>query len=253
MYVLDGGIIRCDWSLLTAGRHMGQLIDVPIPMYYIEVDNKKVVVDTGMTPECAEDPDKAWGPIAKVYKPIMKRENTLAGQLKKIGVNPTDIDYVIQTHLHLDHAGSTKECTKAEVLVQLNELRYAFWPDIFQKLAYIKGDVIIPDIKYHPIEGGLSLFDGKIEIVPTPGHTPGHQSVIIRLPKSGSFIITGDEVYMKENWEQMVLPGLGWSPVETIKSMEKLKEIAKKENAKVLYGHDPELWKELLKVPKYYE
>jgi len=253
LYVLDGGKIECDWSLLTAGRHMGEMVQVPIPMYLVEVEGKRVLIDTGMTPGCAEDPDKTWGAVAKVYKPIMTKDNTAVSQLEKIGIDPGDIDYVIQTHLHLDHAGSTQYFKNAEVLVQLSELRYCFWPDSFQKAAYIKGDIIIPDINYVPIEGQKALFGGRIEIVPTPGHTPGHQSVVIRLPETGTVILTGDSVYMRENIEENVLPGLGYNPVDTLKSMQRLREIAEEEDGQIWYGHDPEFWKTLKKAPEYYE
>ena len=195
LYVLDGGILKTTKDKMLFSTDVGKPFDIPVPFYYLEIGKEKVMIDGGMSPGCVTDPEKTWGDIINVYYPVLTEENTAVGQLGKMGVDPEEITTVIMTHLHLDHTGSLKEFKNARVYVQLDELRYAFWPDPFMAGSYIREDIIIPKIDWKPIVGVTIFFDGKITTLPTKGHTPGHQSVVLRL-KAGTVVLAGDAIYL---------------------------------------------------------
>jgi len=94
--------------------------------------------------------------------------------------------------------------------------------------------------------------DGVIKVIFTPGHTPGHQSVLVNLPKTGHMLLTGDACYTGDHWCDRCLPGLVASASDAADSVAKLRKIAKETNAKVVWGHDPVTWLEWNKAPMFY-
>ncbi len=98
-----------------------------------------------------------------------------------------------------------------------------------------------------------NLFDGKIFIFPTPGHTPGHQSVIVNLKNYGPVIIAGDVAPLKENIENNAAPGVASNPKDAYYSILSLKELASFLKAEVWYGHDPEFFSKVKFAPEYYD
>jgi len=89
------------------------------------------------------------------------------------------------------------------------------------------------------INGDLDVFgDGSITIISTPGHTPGHQSLLVRLPKRGNVILTGDAAHFKENWDLDHVPGFNFNQEQSHASMNKLKALAEKEHAEVWINHE---------------
>ena len=94
--------------------------------------------------------------------------------------------------------------------------------------------------------------DGSIKIIFTPGHSPGHQSILIKLPKSGNILLTIDAAYTVDHWENKCLPGLVTSSSQAAESVKKLRKIAKEHNALVVTGHDPDAWKTFKKAPMFY-
>ena len=94
--------------------------------------------------------------------------------------------------------------------------------------------------------------DGSIKIIFTPGHSPGHQSILIKLPKSGNILLTIDAAYTVDHWENKCLPGLVTSSSQAAESVKKLRKIAKENNALVVTGHDPDAWTTFKKAPMFY-
>ena len=84
--------------------------------------------------------------------------------------------------------------------------------------------------------------DGVIKIIFTPGHSPGHQSILVNLPKSGNILLTIDAAYTVDHWENKCLPGLVASSSDAAESVKKLRRVAKEHDAKVVWGHDPVSW-----------
>ena len=94
--------------------------------------------------------------------------------------------------------------------------------------------------------------DGVITIIFTPGHSPGHQSILINLPKSGNILLTIDAAYTIDHWENKCLPGLVTSSTQAVDSVKKLRKIAKEKQALVVTGHDPNAWLTFKKAPMFY-
>ncbi len=253
LYVFSSGILKSTKEKFLFNIGIGEPFDIPVPYFLVDVDGTKILIDTGISPGSIDDPRGTWGDVVDVYYPVMKKEEAPVEALSKLGIKPEDIAYIIQTHLHLDHAGSTKFFPNAKVIVQLNELRYAFFPDPLMDAAYIKNDIKDPNIKWEPIVGFRSLFNGKIFIIPTPGHTPGHQSILVRLQKHPPVIITGDSIYLKDNFEKNIPSGFALNFADAEYSVESLGELAKAEGAQIWFGHDPEFFKTIKLAPEYYE
>lgn len=253
LYAFKSGILKSTKDKFTFGKGLGESFDIPVPYYFLDIDGKKVLIDVGISPGCVDDPKGTWGDIIDVYYPVMKIDEKPVNVLKSIGVKPEEIDYIILTHMHLDHAGSLKYFPNAEVIVQLNELRYAFFPDSIMKGAYIENDIKDPSINYTPVTGIKSMFNGKVFMFPTPGHTPGHQSVMIRLKKHKPVIITGDAIYLRENLAEGIPPGFAIDFAKTLEAYDAIKNLAEEENAEIWYGHDPDGFSKIKLAPQYYE
>ena len=97
------------------------------------------------------------------------------------------------------------------------------------------------------------MGDGSVVILFTPGHTPRHQSVLVRLPKTGSLIFDGDACYTRENMKKDLLPGVMWSASETIRSVDRIRYYRDELGATVLLGHDPAAWQSFTTFPECYE
>lgn len=232
---------------------MGVRITVPVPVFLITHPKGNILCDTGMHKSIATDPVSQWGE-AKVKRltPDVKQDEDVISQIQKLGVSTDQISYVINTHLHLDHSGCNQHFKQSVFLVQKDELRAAFWPEVFQRGSYYRSDFDHP-LKYEELEGDYDLYgDGTIKIMKSPGHTQGHQSIFIDLPKSGPFVLTGDSCYLLENMNEEVVPGIVWSPEEAIKSIRKLRYLRDRKGAFIITGHDPQLWAQLKHAPEYY-
>ena len=237
---------------------MGQPFTVPVPFFLIEHPQGKVLFDTGNALAVAVDKVKHWGQaIIDAYDPIMTVDDYVVNQLQRIGIDADEITHVVLSHLHLDHAGGVGAFPKAKYIVQRAEMQYAYVPDFFQKGAYIRADFDKPDLNWVLLEGerddGYDLFgDGILCIVFTPGHTPGHQSLLINLPEEGAWLLTGDSAYTEEILNENVLPGLVYSPADAIRSISRMRHLRDDHGVRVITGHDPDAFARLQLSPYTY-
>lgn len=248
-YVLSGGELHVDKGFMTLLHDVGQTCVIPIWQAYIDHPDAKIIWESGFDPSNTVREFPLKPPYFK-----QSPEETLEAQLRLIGVKPDDIDFVIPSHLHSDHTGYLRIFArkKAKVLVQWSELRYAYVPEPFSKNIYHRAEFDIPDLNYECIEGHYRVAEG-VEIFPTPGHSPGHQSLIVRLERTGPLILTGDAVYLKETLETLALPGTCTSPIDAVRSIEKIKQIASIEKGTIFYSHYLEQFRMMKKAPQYYE
>ena len=141
---------------------------------------------------------------------------------------------VTNTHLHFDHCGNNALFPNAKFYVQAVELSYAYAPDRFQKAAYLKKS-FDANLDYVPVRGKHRLTDNII-LVPTPGHSIGHQSVLIKGERK-NFVYCGDAAPLRENLEKRNIPGVLYRADQALKSIDKLRSI---KNAAYIYSHDNE-------------
>jgi len=222
-------------------------ITIPVSMWVLKHPKGNVVFDTGNNvaiSDSAENCKAYWAAgSCDFLKPSQKRSDVIDMQLKKLGMSTDDIKVVVTSHTHLDHAGNIAMFPKAIHVLQKKELYQGWWPEKFQGRAvngsFVLGDIAAArDYTYYEIDGELDLFgDGTVKIFPTPGHTLGHQSMKIKLAKTGTVVITQDAVWMQENLDGYVA-GLNYSQQAYIDSVTKIKMMRDLEGAKILMSHD---------------
>ena len=230
VHLLDYGYNFADYSILIAGTNQGQRVKVPIIGCYIDHPEAKIVVDCGVS-----NPN---GPGALGCQHVHSEVQTPVQQLRKLGISPEEIDYLVLTLLHFDHAGAIKDFPNAKVVVRREELKEAFVPLVKDDINYYRPDFDRNDINWELIPNGLDLelVDG-VTLLSVPGHTPGTQSVVIRTSE-GPVIFAGDSVYMFENWRENKLPGILDNAERFLYSVAKMKAIR---GGILIPGHEPSI------------
>ncbi len=254
LYMFQTGILRTKTKYIKLNQGE-ENFEIPVPWFLIKHRKGIVVIDGGNAIEVAIDKRAHWGAVCDTYDPIMNVDETCVEQCRLVGVEPADVRFVVQSHLHLDHSGAVGRFPNAQHIVQRLEYDYAFNPDWFSAGAYIRADFDRPGLDWKFLGGvytdNFDLFgDGTIRMIFTPGHSPGHQSFLITLPNTGAVLLTIDAAYTLDHWHDKALPGLNCSAVDTAHSVAKLHKIAKDTGAIVVTGHDPDNWETFRKAPR---
>ena len=252
-------------SALSSATSGDEKILIPVGFYLIRHPKGDVLFDTGDNDKLLTD-KSYWGPLAAMLDKGVNPDLAIETQLGKVGVKASDIKYVILGHMHLDHAGNVSRFPNATIVVQRDEIINAFWPPTDYAGPYISGDFEKlradtgsgsagrqPTIE---LNGDLDLFgDGSIYIHRAAGHTPGSQMAVVRLPKSGTIVLTSDTAYLPENLEKDLLPsiGLAYDPVGILQGYQWIKHIRDSEGGQVFMAHDAEGYKQRKHSPEFYE
>ena len=175
-------------------------------------------------------------PCRKARSPPIPRRRTgsvrrrSASQLDALGVKPADIKFVAVSHTHPDHVGNVEMFPQAMLYVQKAEYD---WPGANNTPRFK------PEHPVTKLEGDKDIFgDGSVTIISTPGHTPGHQSLLVKLPKTGALVLSGDAVHFKSNWDNRGVPAGNTGQEQTKTSMEKIAGVLAKEKATLWINHD---------------
>jgi glyoxylase-like metal-dependent hydrolase (beta-lactamase superfamily II) len=250
--MMSCGYIRGRKNIYVPEVDRDVIKDTPMPVCLVTHPKGNVLFDTGPNPKVFEDAAAVWGGLAKAFEPIGDENSGVVGQLKKIGFKPDDVRYVVISHLHFDHAGGNGFFPGATFLVGEKEFECARRPELEGK-GYFRAEWDLP-LDYKSVPGEYDIFgDGKILLYPMPGHTEGHQVMLVRLEKQGPILLSGDSVPCRENFEKRIIPRNHLDSREASRSVEKLHELVEKENAMITYGHDADFWESLKKAPEYYE
>lgn len=242
--------MTCGWLTMSlkamlAGEE-GKL-KVPVPSYLIRHPKGNVLFDTGLNKQIQSDPEARLGKIAKYYAIDFEAGQDVAAQLAKMDLAPKDITFLVNSHLHFDHAGGNDTLDCCPMVVQRREWEAAQDPDIQAKIGYMPQDY---DHGHDRIlaDGEHDLFgDGSVVCIPTPGHTPGHQSLKVKQP-GGDVVLTGDACYLRRTLEEMRLPMILFDGEQMMDSLRKLKALQER-GARIYYGHDPEFWATVPQAP----
>ncbi len=253
LHMFQTGTLRTKTKYIKMNQGDGDY-EIPVPWFLIKHPQGNVVIDGGNAIEAAIDKRGHWGAVVDAYDPVMKVSENCVDQLKLVDVSPQSIRFVVQSHLHLDHTGAIGRFPKATHIVQRVEYDYAFKPHWFSAGAYIRADFDRPGLNWKFLGGeytdNYDLFgDGTVRMIFTPGHSPGHQSFLITLPKSGPILLTIDAAYTVDHWENKALPGLVVSSAQAADSVAKLRKLAADTGAMVVTGHDPVTWEGFRKAP----
>jgi len=171
--------------------------------------------------------------------PSIAEEERIDNQLKKVGYEPEDIDFVVNTHLHYDHCGNNSMFKDSTILVNEAEYVHAVSPGWWEASNYLRKVFEDPELNYHLIKGRYEPIPG-VRIVPTPGHTSGHQSVAVDLHDSKVVVLAGDAIYLRENLEAPVLPGVYINAQRYSDSADELVRITQSKNGTLLLAHSKE-------------
>jgi glyoxylase-like metal-dependent hydrolase (beta-lactamase superfamily II) len=211
IYPLDVGDLEMDRSEAIIRRGMGQKVKEKFVAWYLTDGKRKILVDTGL-PE--EERSRKWHPYTNPRISEAQRiENALAAR----GAKPEDIELVILTHLHWDHAGNTSPFTNAKFVVSREELRYAIDPCPIHYVAYEAVQLGIEPafLKTLPRTSTIDMLEREIfpgiVAIPTPGHTSGSISLVVTTTE-GPYVITGDAVACYANLEGDPTHGLTYLP-----------------------------------------
>ena len=244
LYILNCGEgVAGDISRWSPGVNEGKSMDFVDNCYLIKHSQGWMIWDTGVADAIAAMPDgqKPADPRATHWK----RPKTLASQLDQLGVKPADIKFVAVSHTHPDHAGNVEMFPQAMLLVQKAEYE---WPNPLG-VGRFK-----PEHPVTKLEGDKDVFgDGSVTIISTPGHTPGHQSLLVKLPKAGALLLSGDAVHFKSNWDNRGVPAGNSGQDQSRASMQKMADIMAREKATLWINHDKAQRDSLKMSPEFYE
>jgi len=246
LWVLPLGDCCCNYEVVAPGVRDGHRLHIPVNAYLLRLSGGELaLVDTGMSRLHVADPELTWRgtPAANALLPVMRKEDSLLFRLAQLDVAPQDIDYVINTHLHFDHAGNNDLLGRATFFVQRDQYEQAKDNPSFPNQYWN-----LPSLSYELLDGAARPFEG-VEVRPTPGHCHGHQSVVVRLPHSGSMILCGDAVYCQANFDHDAWEGQA-DPVAARRSAHELRDLAEAEGALLVYGHDPDQFGSLRRAPE---
>lgn len=224
--LLTDGYFTLDKSFLVFGKYQGIKYKAALKPLLIRTEKQTVIVDTGIGTLPAK--------YQKFHEVIRSKEEELHYSLKKAGIQPRDVTLVINTHLHFDHCGNNRLFPHAKFLVQTEEIRYAYYPDRFMKVSYLR-DFFDQGAEYLPVRGHYIVEDG-VELVPTPGHTIGHQSVVVKW-KNRNLVYAGDAAPLPENIEKRNITGMIYNTVQGLESIDALRRI---EKPVYVFSHDNE-------------
>jgi N-acyl homoserine lactone hydrolase len=213
---------------------------IPIVCYLVQTDNgKNILIDSGLPAIIPEEQRE------------FVNGHMVVEQLATIGLHPDDIDLVISTHYDFDHSGNHGAFTKAKYVVQRSHHEHAPGNARF---AGTRPQWDQPMERIQLVDGDTELLPG-LELIETSGHVPGHQSVLVRLPKTGAVLLTVDAVAFRDGFIRDLADDGGNPDAEAIRaSTNKLLDLVERERVGlVIFGHDQEQWKGLKKLPEYYE
>jgi N-acyl homoserine lactone hydrolase len=181
-----------------------------------------------------------WDTGHSMTAPNVAPKVSIVDQLAKIDVKPEQITYVGISHYHADHTGQVASFPKATLLIGLGDWNQITAPKPLPGVnfapfeGWIKGDN-----KVEPQPTDKDVFgDGSVIMLATPGHTPGHHSLLVKLPQTSNFVISGDAVHFRENYETNGVPWFNYDRAETLASIDRLKGLVKTFNATLIIQHD---------------
>ncbi len=241
LYALEYGQIDMDKRVIMPANTSRERIIVPVPGYLIRSGDATILVDTGMPREVLRDST----PIAPLMRALGGDAAHAVETIARLGFTPSDLTHIVATHFHFDHAGGLAEFPGIPVVVQRAALAAAR-----EGSAYERSFVGAPGLVWQEIEGDYDLAPG-VRLILAPGHTVGHQAVLVELPDGPSLLLAIDTIYTSD---QLATDDWGaYKDKDAARaSAARVQALAAERGATLVYGHDPAQWATLRHAPEFY-
>jgi N-acyl homoserine lactone hydrolase len=251
MHILSGGRVRIRKSIYLPDADRSETIELPVPCVLLRHPEGNVLFDTGCHPSVAENPEARWGSIARLMAPIMQPGDHVVAGLSGIGLTPDDIDVVVCSHLHPDHCGCNAFFTAATFVIHAREVAAARAAGA-ESAGYLSAEWDHP-MPMDLVEGERDLFgDGRIVLIPLPGHTPGTTAALVALDRGGVYLLASDTVSLRETLDQGIVPRNTWNADALVRSLAEVQRVEQR-GATVICGHDAAQWASLRKGADAYD
>ena len=256
LYRLDcGHSLANDESVWTPGKNVGRSIEFSSTCWLIKHGGAWLLWDTGVPEATLNDP-RGWSTLPKLI--VYHLDKSLTSQLAEIGLKPGDITYVAISHTHGDHIGNVDLFPEATVLMQRAEFNWIHSSngpnENVNQLMVLARKLLGTPKKLQLLDGDTDVFgDGSVVLISTPGHTPGSQSLLVHLKKSGFIILSGDVAHSAENLQNDVVPTLNTDRAQSIASMEEIKRMIATYKATIFINHDKKQTDTLKLLPAFYD
>jgi glyoxylase-like metal-dependent hydrolase (beta-lactamase superfamily II) len=241
MWRLDCGTVDVqDLNLFSdTFAYVGRKKTLTDSCYLIRRGENYLLWDTGLPGELA---GKAPGGTGAMRMSLNRR---LVDQLAEIGVRPDQVNFVGISHRHDDHTGQAADFPKATLLIGAEDFEaMKKGPSAARLEPWIKGGG-----KVQPVARDHDVFgDGTAVILDMPGHTEGHQVLLVRLPKTGAVLLSGDLFHFHENMRSRGMPIFNVDRADTLASFDRFEAIARNLKAKVIIQHEPG---DVAKLPRF--
>jgi len=233
---------------LDAGVAIERVV-APVWSALIRTPEGNIVFDTGLHPVHVSNPYATFGKPPPdreglAMRIVMKEEDAIVARLASLGVKPDDVAIVVNSHLHFDHAGNNGAFPHATFVVQAEHLAFAKgkpnFPGVYWDIA---------ELRYLPVTGRTRVATG-VEVVPTPGHAPGHQSLVVDLAESGRVVLTGDAAFTRENVVRRQTTAMDED--EARESLVLIRTLANGDLTRVFTSHDADSWATWRHAPASY-
>jgi N-acyl homoserine lactone hydrolase len=247
LYAMTCGWLTMPMPMLMRGKK-GRL-KIPVPAYFVRHPKGTVLFDSGMSMRVQRDGAKALGSMEPYFDVHFEPNEEIAARLAAVDMDAGKIDYLVSSHLHFDHCGGNEMIENARWVVQKREWEAASIRDTDVSQQYNPKDF---DHGHDRVEadGEHDLFgDGTVRCIPTHGHTPGHQSLLVETD-SGPIVMCGDACYLRQTLEEMWLPATSVVHDEPAMqaSLQRLRTL-QQGGARLMYGHDPDFWQDIPQAP----
>jgi len=256
LFRLDcGRSLANDESVWTPGENVGRSIEFSSTCWLIKHGSEWLLWDTGVPEATLNDP-RGWSTLPKLI--VYHLDKSVTDQLAEIGLTPGDIARVAISHTHGDHIGNVDLFPNSTILMQRAEYNWIHSPngpnDNVNQLMALARKLLGTPKNLQLVDGDTDVFgDGSVTLVSTPGHTPGHQSLLVHLKKSGFIILSGDVVHLEENFKNDVVPSLNTDKAESIASMEKIRRLMATYHGTLFINHDKKQTDQLKLLPAFYD
>lgn len=233
LYALHCGGDFSDWAVFDPfDSRVGQRVYNPYFAYVYMHAEGAVLFDTGIHPDAGQRLA-----ATDTFELEVDDGDRIDRKLATIGLSADDVAVVVQSHLHFDHAGGLAWMANVPVMVQRRELEFATDPPVYQRAVYVPDD-FAADIEWRLLDRDEDVFgDGSVTVLQTPGHTPGHQSLLVMLEKR-PVLLLADAAYQVEKMRERCLPALLWSPDAIVASWERIESIEQDTGAELIATHD---------------